>query len=117
MYLIVFLVYLINVPVLTCTVLYSTPDMYRYGTNYRYKSITHPMTHVQGGLLLGVGDGGGEVRYRTSFSPKSRSGSGGSGSAGTFTYFGGAAHLGYLLPVTVEAPAADLTFVFFLSVA
>jgi hypothetical protein len=38
----------------------------------------------QGGLLLGVGDGEGEVRYRTSFLPKNLSGSGEVISAGTF---------------------------------
>jgi hypothetical protein len=43
---------------------------YRYGTKFRYQSIRSPLTHGQGGLLLGVGDGGRVVRYSTLFLPK-----------------------------------------------
>jgi hypothetical protein len=43
---------------------------YRYGTKFRYQSIRPPLTHAQGGLLLGVGDGGRVVRYSTLFLPK-----------------------------------------------
>jgi hypothetical protein len=120
-YLIVFLVYLINVPVHTCTALYSTHYLIQVPI---HQASSNPCSGKPSARRWGWG---GEVRYRTSFSPKSRSGTGGSGSAGTFTYLrvfpvcgvdnGGAAHLGYLLPVTVETPAANLTLVFFLSVA
>jgi hypothetical protein len=43
---------------------------YRYGTKTRYQSIRPLLTPDQGGLLLGVGDGGRVVRYRTLFLPK-----------------------------------------------
>jgi hypothetical protein len=58
MYLIVFLVYFINVPVQTGTVLYS---IHKIQVRYLIQVPIHqaPLTHVQGGLLLGVGDGGG----------------------------------------------------------
>jgi hypothetical protein len=42
------------------------------------------LTHAQGGLLLGVGDGGKEVRYRTLFLPIKSLRSEGDGSADTF---------------------------------
>jgi hypothetical protein len=68
-YLIVFLVYLIKVPVHVCTVLYT---IHQIQVRYlgRYQPIRPPLTQVQGGLLLGVGDGGRVVRYRTPFSQK-----------------------------------------------
>jgi hypothetical protein len=43
---------------------------YRYGTKSRYQSIRPLLTPDQRGLLLGVGDGGRVVRYRTLFLPK-----------------------------------------------
>jgi hypothetical protein len=62
-------VYLIKVPVHVCTVLYP---IHQIQVRYlgRYQSIRPPLTQVQGGLLLGVGDGGRVVRYRTPFSQK-----------------------------------------------
>ncbi len=39
----------------------------RYLNLYRYQSIRPLLTKAQRGFLLGVGDGGGEVRYRTLF--------------------------------------------------
>jgi hypothetical protein len=53
--------------------------------NYsRYQSIRPLLTMGQGGLLLGVGVGVGEFRFRTYFLPKNRSGSGEVVSAGIF---------------------------------
>jgi len=60
---------------------------YRYGTKSRYQSIRPPLTHAQGGLLLGVGDGGRVVRYRTLFLPKKSLRSEGDGSVDTFNIF------------------------------
>jgi hypothetical protein len=57
---------------------------YRYGTKSRYQSIRPPLTHAQGGLLLGVGDGGRVVRYRTLFLPIKSLRSEGDGSVDTF---------------------------------
>jgi hypothetical protein len=59
MYLIVFRVYLINVQVHTCTgFLFNTLQIQiRYLIQVSIHQAT--LTHVQGGILLGVGDGGG----------------------------------------------------------
>jgi hypothetical protein len=61
MYLIVFLVYLIKYQSIL-VLFFIQYTRYRYGTQCRYQSIRPPLTQVQGGLLLGVGDGGRVVR-------------------------------------------------------
>jgi hypothetical protein len=71
MYLIVFMVYLRKVlyqSLLEQSFIQYT--RYRYGTKFRYQSIRPPLTYAQGGLLLGVWDGGRVVRYRTLYLPK-----------------------------------------------
>jgi hypothetical protein len=63
MYLIIFRVYLKIVPDYTCTVLYSLHQIQvLYLISTQVPSIKLPLTHVQGGLLLGDGDGGAVVR-------------------------------------------------------
>jgi hypothetical protein len=89
MYLIVYLMYLINVPVHTCTALYS---IHQVQVQYILQVPIHQASSdVQGGLLLVVGDGGGggELGAENSFPPqRNRSGSGvvdqRLGAAGTF---------------------------------
>jgi hypothetical protein len=62
------------VQVHSCTSKFSLHQiLVRYLSSSRYQSIRPPLTM---GLLQGVGVGDREVRYRTSFSPKNRSGYG-----------------------------------------
>ncbi len=72
MYLIVSLVYLFKYQSIL-EQSFNQYTRYRYGTITRYQSIRPPMTLAQGGLLLGVGDGGRVVRYRTLSFQKNRS--------------------------------------------
>jgi hypothetical protein len=53
--------------VLTKFSLHQIQVRYRYLSNFRYQFFRPPLTMGQGGLLLRVGEGKVEVRYRTSF--------------------------------------------------
>jgi hypothetical protein len=85
MYLIVSLVYLFKYQSIL-EQSFNQYTRYRYGTRTRYQSIRPPMTLAHGGLLLGVGDGGKVVRYRTLFLPKKSLRVWRRGSADTFMY-------------------------------
>jgi hypothetical protein len=94
MYLIVFLEYLINVPVHTCTVFYSIHQIQvRYLTKVPiHQASSDPCSGRSSARCWGWGWGRG-VRYWTLSSQQNRSGSGGSGSAGNFMEFKPAYHL------------------------